>query len=94
MPFHPRKTVLKTRRNLLVYILENNRIVSKEHAEVYFNTNKPSIWNREPAFLPVKSSRVNAERVFVSQELVCNQKFMYQFNDLRKLSFAQNRRSF
>jgi membrane peptidoglycan carboxypeptidase len=69
--FYLRKTVSrKLEEILLVYILENNRIVSKERMlEVYFNIIEwgPNVYGIEASrFTPEKSIGVNAERVFVS----------------------------
>jgi hypothetical protein len=75
MFFYREKTVSrKLEEILLVYILENNRIVSKERMlEVYFNIIEwgPNVYGIGEAsrFTSRKVHRVNAERVFVSHEL-------------------------
>jgi hypothetical protein len=79
--FNPRKTVSrKLEEILLVYILENNRIV-KRMLEVYFNIIEwgPNVWNRRRAVSTQKSPSeltfnecLFLARIIPSQENSCS----------------------
>jgi membrane peptidoglycan carboxypeptidase len=84
---------------LLVYILENNRIVSKERMlEVYFNIIEwgPNVYGIGEAsrFYFQKNPELTFQRYFWL-ESPSPKKFMYQFNDQGKLrDFATKQESF
>ncbi|TDE06691.1 transglycosylase domain-containing protein [Flavobacterium hiemivividum] len=87
---------------LLVYILENNRIVSKERMlEVYFNIIEwgPNVYGIGEAsrfyFQKSPSELTFNECLFLARIIPSPRKFMYQFNDQGKLrDFAAKQESF
>jgi hypothetical protein len=87
---------------LLVYILENNRIVSKERMlEVYFNIIEwgPNVYGIGEAsrfyFQKSPSELTFNECLFLARIIPSPRKFMYQFNDQGKLrNFAATQESF
>jgi hypothetical protein len=87
---------------LLVYILENNRIVSKERMlEVYFNIIEwgPNVYGIGEAsrfyFQKSPSELTFNECLFLARIIPSPRKFMYQFNDQGKLrDFAATQESF
>ncbi|PRZ26137.1 transglycosylase domain-containing protein [Flavobacterium granuli] len=87
---------------LLVYILENNRIVSKERMlEVYFNIIEwgPNVYGIGEAshfYFQKSPSELNLnECLFLARIIPSPKKFMYQFNDQGKLrEFAVKQESF
>jgi hypothetical protein len=87
---------------LLVYILENNRIVSKERMlEVYFNIIEwgPNIYGIGEAshfyFQKSPSQLTLNECLYLAQIIPSPRKFMYQFNDQGKLKdFATTQQRF
>lgn len=87
---------------LLVYILENNRIVSKERMlEVYFNIIEwgPNVYGIGEAsrfyFQKNPSELTFNECLFLARIIPSPKKFMYQFNDQGKLrDFAAKQESF
>jgi hypothetical protein len=87
---------------LLVYILENNRIVSKERMlEVYFNIIEwgPNVYGIGEAsrfyFQKSPSELTFNECLFLARIIPSPKKFMYQFNDQGKLrNFAATQESF
>jgi hypothetical protein len=87
---------------LLVYILENNRIVSKERMlEVYFNIIEwgPNIYGIGEAsrfyFQKDPSELTFNECLFLARIIPSPRKFMYQFNDQGRLrDFAAKQESF
>jgi hypothetical protein len=87
---------------LLVYILENNRIVSKERMlEVYFNIIEwgPNVYGIGEAsrfyFQKSPSELTFNECLFLARIIPSPRKFMYQFNDEGKLrDFAAKQESF
>jgi hypothetical protein len=87
---------------LLVYILENNRIASKERMlEVYFNIIEwgPNVYGIGEAsrfyFQKSPSQLTFNECLFLARIIPSPRKFMYQFNDQGKLrDFAAKQESF
>jgi hypothetical protein len=87
---------------LLVYILENNRIVSKERMlEVYFNIIEwgPNVYGIGEAsrfyFQKSPSELTLNECLYLARIIPSPKKFMYQFNDQGKLrDFAQKQEVF
>jgi hypothetical protein len=87
---------------LLVYILENNRIVSKERMlEVYFNIIEwgPNVYGIGEAsryYFQKKPSELSLnECLYLARIIPSPKKFMYQFNDQGKLKdFAQKQETF
>lgn len=87
---------------LLVYILENNRIASKERMlEVYFNIIEwgPNVYGIGEAshfYFQKSPSELNLnECLFLARIIPSPRKFMYQFNDQGKLrEFAVKQESF
>ncbi|PKH66880.1 glycosyl transferase [Flavobacterium sp. ALD4] len=87
---------------LLVYILENNRIVSKERMlEVYFNIIEwgPNVYGIGEAsrfyFQKSPSELTFNECLFLARIIPSPRKFMYQFNNYGKLrEFAAKQESF
>jgi hypothetical protein len=87
---------------LLVYILENNRIVSKERMlEVYFNIIEwgPNVYGIGEAsrfyFQKSPSELTLNECLYLARIIPSPRKFMYQFNDQGKLrSFAEKQEEF
>jgi hypothetical protein len=87
---------------LLVYILENNRIVSKERMlEVYFNIIEwgPNVYGIGEAshfyFQKSPSELTLNECLYLARIIPSPRKFMYQFNDQGKLrDFAIRQESF
>lgn len=87
---------------LLVYILENNRIVSKERMlEVYFNIIEwgPNVYGIGEAsrfyFQKTPSELTFNECLFLARIIPSPKKFMYQFNDQGSLKdFASKQESF
>lgn len=100
---HRKKTLSrKLEEILLVYILENNRIVSKERMlEVYFNIIEwgPNIYGIGEAsrfyFQKSPAELTFNECLFLARIIPSPKKFMYQFNDEGKLrDFAKKQVSF
>jgi hypothetical protein len=87
---------------LLVYILENNRIVSKERMlEVYFNIIEwgPNIYGIGEAsryyFQKIPAELNLNECLYLARIIPSPKKFMYQFNDQGKLrDFAKKQETF
>jgi hypothetical protein len=87
---------------LLVYILENNRIISKERMlEVYFNIIEwgPNVYGIGEAsrfyFQKSPSDLTLNECLYLARIIPSPRKFMYQFNDQGKLKdFAAKQESF
>lgn len=87
---------------LLVYILENNRIVSKERMlEVYFNIIEwgPNVYGIGEAsryYFQKAPAELNLnECLYLARIIPSPKKFMYQFNDQGKLrDFAQKQETF
>ncbi|WP_091428493.1 transglycosylase domain-containing protein [Flavobacterium degerlachei] len=87
---------------LLVYILENNRIVSKERMlEVYFNIIEwgPNVYGIGEAsryYFQKTPAELNLnECLYLARIIPSPKKFMYQFNDQGKLrDFAQKQETF
>ena len=87
---------------LLVYILENNRIVSKERMlEVYFNIiewgpNVYGIGEASQYYFQKKPAELTLnECLYLARIIPSPKKFMYQFNDEGKLrDFAQKQETF
>lgn len=87
---------------LLVYILENNRIVSKERMlEVYFNIIEwgPNVYGIGEAsryyFQKAPADLNLNECLYLARIIPSPKKFMYQFNDQGKLrDFAQKQETF
>jgi membrane peptidoglycan carboxypeptidase len=87
---------------LLVYILENNRIVSKERMlEVYFNIIEwgPNVYGIGEAsrfyFQKTPSDLTLNECLYLARIIPSPKKFMYQFNDQGKLrDFAKKQEVF
>lgn len=87
---------------LLVYLLENNRITSKERMlEVYFNIIEwgPDVYGIGEAsqfYFQKKPADLNfKECLFLARVIPSPKKFMYQFNDQGQLKdFAQKQESF
>jgi membrane carboxypeptidase/penicillin-binding protein PbpC len=81
---------------ILVYILENNRIVSKERMlEVYFNIIEwgPNVWNRrsKSVLFSKTPSELSLNECLYSPNYSKSKKFMYQFNDQLLKDFAKTR---
>jgi len=100
---HRKKTLSrKLEEILLVYILENNRIVSKERMlEVYFNIIEwgPNVYGIGEAshfYFQKSPSELNFnECLFLARIIPSPKKFMYQFNDEGNLrDFAKKQVSF
>jgi membrane peptidoglycan carboxypeptidase len=98
--FFTEKTVSrKLEEILLVYILENNRIVSERMLEVYFNIIEwgPNVYGiGEASRFPEKSIELTLnECLYLARIIPSPRKFMYQFNDQGKLRILpQHRKGF